>query len=77
MKKALASSVNEAYAVLEEFNAVKVNYMRVSADEQRGLISLRTGIADPICACLNGHGISKLRQTLKQIKHSPCRFWRQ
>lgn len=41
MKKALASSVNEAYAVLEEFSAVKVNYMRASADEQRGLISLR------------------------------------
>ena len=30
MKKALASSVNEAYAVLEELSAVSVNYYMIS-----------------------------------------------
>ena len=58
MKNALASSVNEAYAVLEELSAVKVNCCMVS--RRMEWRCLPAWLADLVTPRFYGHGISKL-----------------
>jgi hypothetical protein len=74
MKNERASRASEAYAVLDRFSAVSVNYCRVS------VITHATSIvsqAHLVATCFNRHRLAELGETYECLIDTSSRLGRQ
>jgi len=74
MKNERASSANEAYAVLERFKAVSVNYFHVS---KTAFVHSMVCPAHLVAACFNRHRLAELSKTHERLVDTSSRLRRQ